>query len=241
MFADLPRLVAGVNSVLLPSKYAYSGGASFAIYESVPMDKRRSAPSPIILLKAQKNLVEVEGMKSAHLRDAVALCDFLSLLQEEVQQGRVPWDELKVSATLDKFRLEQELSRGPSFETIAGFGPNGAVIHYRPTIKTNRAVDNSSLLLIDSGGQYLDGTTDVTRTFHFGRPTQRQKELYTRVLMGAIDLASLVFPDSTDDTRIDVVARQHLYQVGLDYTHGTGHGIGSFLNVHESNPIIFNG
>ncbi|XP_046656109.1 xaa-Pro aminopeptidase 1-like isoform X1 [Daphnia pulicaria] len=236
VFKDLAVLAQNVSSVLLPSTYAYSGGVSFAIYETIPADKRRTSPSPLILLKATKNAVEVEGMRNAHLKDAVALCDFISLLQEQVQEGKEQWDELKVVHTLDEYRAQQDLNRGPSFSTIAAFGPNGAVIHYRPSVETNRVIDNSSFLLIDSGGQYLDGTTDVTRTFHFGRATQLQKEIYTRVLMGAIDLATLVFPDSIDDTRIDVIARQHLYSAGLDYLHGTGHGIGSFLNVHES-PI----
>jgi len=121
------------------------------------MDKRRSAPSPLILLKAQKNAVEVEGMKTAHLKDAVALCDFLSLLQEQIGEGKSEekWDELRIATVLNEYRMQQENSQGPSFETIAGFGPNGAVIHYRPTVKTSRMVDNSSLLLIDSGGQYF--------------------------------------------------------------------------------------
>ncbi|XP_059350232.1 xaa-Pro aminopeptidase ApepP-like isoform X2 [Daphnia carinata] len=242
---DLPVLTENVDSVLLPSNYAYSGGVSFAIYQTaclliqIPADKRRTSPSPLILLKAKKNAIEVEGMKNAHMKDAVALCDFLSLLEQQIREGKVQWDELKVVHTLDEYRQQQDLYRGPSFSTIAAFGPNGAVIHYRPSMETNRIIDNSSFLIIDSGGQYLDGTTDVTRTFHFGRATQRQKEIYTRVLMGAIDLATLVFPDSIADSRIDIIARQHLYQVGLDYLHGTGHGIGSFLNVHES-PIQVN-
>jgi len=231
-FDDLPDLVADVNTVLLPSKYAYSGGVSFAIHETVPEYKRRTAPSPLILMKAEKNAVEVEGMKNAHLRDAVALCDFLSLLQEEIHDKKA-WDELKVVTTLDAYRKQQSRNKGPSFRTVAGFGPNGAVIHYRPSIETNRLIDNTSMLLIDSGGQYLDGTTDVTRTLHYGRPTQRQKELYTRVLIGSIDLAMLVFPDNVDDARIDIVARRPLYNAGLDYLHGTGHGIGSYLGVHE--------
>jgi len=231
-FNDLPALMANVNTVLLPSKYAYSGGVSFAIHETVVAHKRRTAPSPLILMKAQKNDVEVIGMKNAHLRDAVALCDFMSLLQDEIRAGK-EWDELKVVTTLDAYRKQQSRSKGPSFSTIAGFGPNGAIIHYRPTKDTNRKIDNTSMLLIDSGGQYLDGTTDVTRTLHFGRPTQKQKEFYTRVLMGAIDLAMFVFPESVDDARIDVIARQPLYKAGLDYLHGTGHGIGSYLGVHE--------
>uniref|UniRef100_A0A0N8B2S8 Putative Xaa-Pro aminopeptidase n=1 Tax=Daphnia magna TaxID=35525 RepID=A0A0N8B2S8_9CRUS len=234
VFNDLPVSTKNVDSVLLPSNYAYSGGVSFAIYETIPAVKRRTSPSPLILLKATKNAIEVEGMKNAHMKDAVALCDFLSLLQEQIHEGKVQWDELKVVHTLDEYRQQQDLNRGPSFSTIAAFGPNGAVIHYRPSLETNRIIDNSSFLIIDSGGQYLDGTTDVTRTFHFGLATQRQKEIYTRVLMGAIDLAALVFSDSIADSHVNIIAHQNLYQVELDYHHETGHGIGSFLNVHES-------
>lgn len=231
-FNDLPGLMANVSTVLLPSKYAYSGGVSFAIHKTVEAHKRRAAPSPLILMKAQKNDIEVSGMKEAHLRDAVALCQFMSLLEDKIRAGE-DWDELKVVKTLDAYRSKQPLNKGPSFNTIAGFGPNGAIIHYRPVKETSRKVDNTSMLLIDSGGQYLDGTTDVTRTLHFGRATQRQKELYTRVLMGSIDLAMLIFPENIDDARIDIIARQALYKAGVDYLHGTGHGIGSYLGVHE--------
>lgn len=149
----------------------------------IPADKRRTSPSPLILLKATKNAVEVEGMRNAHLKDAVALCDFISLLQEQVplefyfgfpsflssdwighvllkvQEGKEQWDEMKVVHTLDEYRAQQDLNRGPSFSTIAAFGPNGAVIHYRPSVETNRVIDNSSFLLIDSGGQYLGASS----------------------------------------------------------------------------------
>ncbi|XP_045034840.1 xaa-Pro aminopeptidase ApepP-like [Daphnia magna] len=234
VFNDLPVSTKNVDSVLLPSNYAYSEGVSFAIYETIPAVKRQTSPSPLILLKETKKAIEVEGMKNAHMKDAVALSDFLSLLQEQIHEGKVQWDELKVVHTLDEYRQQQDLNRGPSFSTIAAFGPNGALIHYKPSLETNRIIDNSSFLIIDSGGQYLDETTDVTSTFHFGLATQRQKEIYTRVLMGAIDLAALVFSDSIADSHVDIIARQNLYQVELDYHHETGHGIGSFLNVHES-------
>ncbi|KAK4027526.1 hypothetical protein OUZ56_016571 [Daphnia magna] len=222
VFNDLPVATKNVDSVLLPSNYAYSGGVSFAIYETIPAVKRQTSPSPLILLKETKKAIEVEGMKNAHMKDAI-------------HEGKVQWDELKVVHTLDEYRQQQDLNRGPSFSTIAAFGPNGALIHYKPSLETNRIIDNSSFLIIDSGGQYLDETTDVTRTFHFGLATQRQKEIYTRVLMGAIDLAALVFSDSIADSHVDIIARQNLYQVELDYHHETGHGIGSFLNVHEMN------
>merc|ERR1719334_267076 len=124
--------------------------------------------------------------------------------------------------------------KGTSFETIAAYGPHGAIIHYKPTANSNIKIGTNSLFLLDSGGQYLDGTTDVTRTFHFGTPTKFEKEAYTRVLMGAVDLAKVVFRAGTTDTRVDILARQPLYNVGLNYRHGTGHGIGAYGLVHES-------
>ncbi|KAK7068100.1 Xaa-Pro aminopeptidase 2 [Halocaridina rubra] len=132
------------------------------------------------------------------------------------------------------FRNQQKDFMGISFGTISAFGSNGAVTHYEPQRETNKQIDNTSLYLLDSGGQYKDGTTDVTRTMHYGDPTPYQIETYTRVLQGAIDLASLIFPEGTGDTDVDIVTRKHLYEVGLDYRHGTGHGIGMYLNVHEA-------
>jgi Xaa-Pro aminopeptidase len=130
--------------------------------------------SPVLFLKAKKNSVEAAGMMKAHVKDAVALCDFLSQLDDEVPRG-IYWDELKASDALLQYRLQQEGSRGASFETIAGFGPNGAIIHYGPSNETNAAITTGSLFLLDSGGQFLDGTTDVTRTMHYGTPTTAQK------------------------------------------------------------------
>ena len=124
--------------------------------------------------------------------------------------------------------------QGSSFKTIAAYGANGAVIHYTPTNKTNTDIGTQSFLLLDSGGQYLDGTTDVTRTFHYGQPTPFEKEAYTRVLMGSIDLAKGVFRAGTTDSRMDILARMPLYEAGLNYRHGTGHGIGSYGLIHES-------
>ncbi|KAA0186303.1 hypothetical protein HAZT_HAZT005120, partial [Hyalella azteca] len=223
----VPRLQAAaassdVKRVLLPKKYAYTGGVSYAIYSAVPADKRVSAVSPVVALKARKNDVEAKGMKAAHLRDAVALVDFLAFLEKE---------------RLDEYRAEQEHFLRPSFFSVSAYGTNGAIIHYRPTNATTRAITKDAPYLLDSGGQYFDGTTDVTRTLHFGAPTELQKEAYTRVLMGAVDLTLLVFPKGTSDVNVDVITRRstfwYLYQAGLDYKHGTGHGIGMFLNIHE--------
>ncbi|XP_068204173.1 uncharacterized protein [Palaemon carinicauda] len=223
----------GVKKVMLPAKFSYSGGASYAIYSAVPEEKRIMVTSPVLTMKARKNRVESQGMKNAHIKDAVALCDFLSFLEMEIKDGKY-WDEFSAAEKVEEFRSQQKDFVSTSFATISAFGSNGAVIHYHPQRETNKQIDNTSLYLLDSGGQYKDGTTDVTRTMHYGEPTPFQVETYTRVLQGAIDLASLVFPEGTGDTNIDIMARRHLYEVGLDYRHGTGHGIGMFLNVHEA-------
>lgn len=250
---DLRTLSQAWHKVLLPSSYLYVKGASRAIYDSVPMDKRMPTPSIVMIAKAVKNDVEREGMRQAHIRDAVALCDFFAYLETQVASGSL--DESAVAEAADGFRMEQKLNRGASFETVAGFGPNSAQPHYSPprsrgTLSSpgvfkqgpplearGLKIDNSSTLVIDSGGQYYDGTTDVTRTLHFGNPTPFQKEAYTRVLSGLLNLGALVFPDGrTDFSDVDVLARAPLWSVGLDYRHGTGHGVGAFLSVHEA-PI----
>nr|XP_027220266.1 xaa-Pro aminopeptidase 1-like [Penaeus vannamei] len=175
-----------------------------------------------------------QEMKNAHVRDAVALCDFLRFLEEEITAGERTWTESSAATELESLRAAQKHYVGLSFASISAYSSNGAVIHYEPTDATDRAIGTDSLFLLDSGGQYKDGTTDVTRTMHYGEPTEEQIEAYTRVLAGHVDLASVVFPEGTADTRLDVLARRHLYEVGLDYRHGTGHGIGMFLGVHES-------
>ncbi|MCL4135237.1 UNVERIFIED_CONTAM: hypothetical protein GTU68_053881, partial [Idotea baltica] len=210
-----------IKKVLLPSKYSYSGGASYAIYSSVQEEKRTFEVSPVLLMKSRKNQVERMGMRNAHVKDAVALIDFLSFLEDEINAGNA-WDETSAATRLEEFRSEQENYRSLSFETISAFGSNGAVIHYKPSPQTSKPITKESPYLLDSGGQYKDGTTDVTRTLHYGTPTDFQKEVYTRVLKGAIDVATLVFPKGTKDTRVDVLARRPLSKVGLDYKHGTG-------------------
>ncbi|PNF28969.1 Xaa-Pro aminopeptidase 1 [Cryptotermes secundus] len=236
LIGDLKTNQQKWKKVLLPSRCYNSPGASRAIYSAIPPKKQLAIPSPIIFMKARKNRIEIGGMREAHIRDAVALCDFLAYLEEAIAAGK-EWNELQVAQEVDQFRREQNLSRGPSFPTIAGFGPNGASPHYSPFESSNLLkIDGSSTLVLDSGGHYLDGTTDVTRTIHLGTPTDFEREAYTRVLMGSIQLASLVFPFDVPMNSIDVLARGPLWEAGLNYLHATGHGVGAFLTVHEA-PI----
>jgi len=186
---------------------------------------------PCVLPKACKNPVELDGMRNAHRRDGAALVKFLAWLDANAATDKIT--ELQVEEKLGALRAAATHYRGPSFDTIAGAGPNGAVVHYRATAATNRRLEQNSLLLLDSGGQYLDGTTDVTRTVAIGEPSREMRDRFTRVLKGHIALASIRFPSGTTGAELDVLARQHLWALGLDYGHGTGHGVGSYLGVHE--------
>jgi Xaa-Pro aminopeptidase len=188
------------------------------------------ANDPCALPKALKNKVEREGMRQAHIADGVAVTRFFAWLSK-VPVGTVT--EMDVAGKLLTFRQKNPLFVGPSFETISGAGANGAIIHYRATPETNRLLAKDSLFLLDSGGQYPNGTTDITRTIAIGVPTLEQKDRFTRVLKGHIALATALFPAGTTGSQLDSFARQFLWQAGLDYDHGTGHGVGSFLNVHE--------
>jgi Xaa-Pro aminopeptidase len=193
-----------------------------------------AAQDPVAVPKARKNEVEQQGARAAHARDAVALCQFLHWLTGAAGHET----ELSVSTKLLEFRAAQKLFRGESFPAIAGAGEDGAIIHYHATPATDRALHPNEVFLIDSGGQYSDGTTDVTRTIWTG-PDAAPAEIrdrFTRVLKGHIAIATAVFPDGVPGVRLDAFARSALWQVGLDYDHGTGHGVGSYLSVHEG-PI----
>ncbi len=190
-----------------------------------------AAPDPCALPRAQKNETEIEGARNAHERDGVALARFLHWLAQEAPSGEV--DEITAAETLLDFRRLSNAFEDLSFETISGAGPNGAVIHYRVTQKSNRRLKRGSLYLVDSGAQYRDGTTDVTRTIAIGRPKREMRERYTLVLQGHIALAAIRFPQGTTGPQLDALARQFLWNAGLDYDHGTGHGVGSYLGVHE--------
>jgi Xaa-Pro aminopeptidase len=186
---------------------------------------------PVTLLKAVKNPAEINGTRTAHRRDAVALARFLAWIDREAPSGALT--EIDAVESLETFRRDTGALKDVSFPTIAGTGPNGAIVHYRVTRKTNRRISPGDLLLIDSGAQYEDGTTDVTRTIAIGEPTAEMRDRFTRVLRGHIAIARAVFPDGTTGAQIDTLARQFLWQAGIDFEHGTGHGVGSYLSVHE--------
>jgi Xaa-Pro aminopeptidase len=186
---------------------------------------------PVSLLKAVKNSTEIEGTRTAHRRDAVALAKFLAWIDRDAPSGALT--EIDTVEALESFRRDTGALKDVSFPTIAGTGPNGAIVHYRVTRKTNRRISPGDLLLIDSGAQYEDGTTDVTRTIAVGEPTAEMRDRFTRVLRGHIAIARAVFPDGTTGAQIDTLARQFLWQAGIDFDHGTGHGVGSYLSVHE--------
>lgn len=193
--------------------------------------------SPVTLAKSVKNEAEIEGMKNSHLRDAAASAEFWCWLEEEVRNN-VPLTEVLVAEKLLEFRQKQDGFIETSFDTISGYGANGAIIHYRPTPENCSSVGSDNLFLLDSGAQYIDGTTDITRTVHLGAPSPRQKECFTRVLQGHIALDQAVFPERTPGFVLDVLARSSLWKIGLDYRHGTGHGVGAALNVHEGPQSI---
>ncbi|KAK3932490.1 Xaa-Pro aminopeptidase 2 [Frankliniella fusca] len=211
----LPTLSAAAHSVALTLPVVYHTGSSYKLYKAVPAEKAKFIASPVLYMKATKNAVEAMGMKRAHVKDAVALIEMLTILSEEVPAGKY-WDEQKVVETLARLRWQQENSHGPSFDTIAAFGKNAALPHYEPSNATNVQITTENLLMIDSGGQYSEGTTDVTRTVHFGTPTPVQ------------------FPKGYTMQNLEIVLRAPLFSIGLQYGHGSTHGIGHFLAVHES-------
>ena len=190
-----------------------------------------SKPSPVPAMKAVKNEAEQQGLRNAMLKDGIALVKWLCWLKPAVEAGGQT--EISVSQKLEQLRSQQPLYRGLSFDTIAGYEAHGAIVHYEATPDTDIPLESRGLLLVDSGAQYQDGTTDVTRTIALGPLTDEQRKVYTLVLKGHIDLQLLHFPDSAAGTQLDAIARRPLWQAGLNYLHGTGHGVGSYLNVHE--------
>jgi Xaa-Pro aminopeptidase len=189
------------------------------------------ARDPILLPKARKNDAELGGMREAHRHDGLALARFLAWFDKQAPTGELT--EIAIVTALEAFRREEPTCVDASFDTIAGAGPNGAIVHYRVTTKTDRILKPGELMLVDSGAQYLSGTTDVTRTLSTGAPGAEEKDRFTRVLKGMIGISTVRFPKGTSGAQIDILARQHLWQVGETYNHGTGHGVGAFLGVHE--------
>ena len=200
---------------------------NYTLFKSIKREVVRAA-SPVPLMKAVKSEAEQEGFRRAMVRDGVAMVRFLKWLEENPQQT-----ELSASDKLEQLRSEQPLYRGLSFDTISAYEQHGAIVHYEPTEESDIALEQKGFLLLDSGAQYQDGTTDITRTIALGPLTDEQRRVYTLVMKGHIDLQLLKFPEGATGTQIDAIARQPLWQAGLNFLHGTGHGVGSYLNVHE--------
>ena len=205
---------------------------TFLLYNSIPSDCRIiDMPSPADLMKSIKNEAEVEGFRVAMKKDGVALVRFLMWLEKAVPNGEVT--EQIIPGKLLEYRSQQQNFVGESFDTISGYGPNGAIVHYHVTPESSLPVEPKGLLLVDSGAQYFDGTTDITRTVAVGPLTEQMKKDYTMVLKGHIGIATAIYPQGTRGSQIDILARKTLWDNGINYLHGTGHGIGHFLNVHE--------
>ncbi len=186
---------------------------------------------PVLLPKSRKNAAELSGMREAHSLDGVALAKFLAWFDDAAPKGGLT--EIAIVTALEAFRREEETCVDASFDTISGAGPNGAIVHYRVTDKTDRMLNPGEIMLVDSGAQYLSGTTDITRTLSSGKPSDEERDPYTRVLKGMIAISMARFPKGTTGAQIDVLARQFLWQAGVTYNHGTGHGVGAYLGVHE--------
>ncbi len=227
---DLPRALSGLGGRKVRLDPTTASAWYFEQLSQAGAEIVRG-PDPVVLPRACKNAAEIEGSRKAHRRDGAAVTRFLHWLATEGQSGKV--QEIEACQKLEAFRRETGALKDLSFDSISGAGPNGAIVHYHVTTKTNRRLARGSLFLIDSGGQYLDGTTDITRTVAIGRPNKEMKERFTRVLKGHIGLARIRFPKGTTGHQLDALARMHLWEAGLDYDHGTGHGVGVYLGVHE--------
>ncbi len=186
---------------------------------------------PVLLPKSRKNAAELSGMREAHVLDGVALAKFLAWFDDAAPKGGLT--EIGIVTALEAFRREEETCVDASFDTISGAGPNGAIVHYRVTGKTDRVLSPGEIMLVDSGAQYLSGTTDITRTLSTAKPSDEERDRYTRVLKGMIAISMARFPKGTTGAQIDILARQFLWMAGITYNHGTGHGVGAYLGVHE--------
>lgn len=204
---------------------------SFCLWKSVKCQEIIAAKSPIPVMKAVKNATEIEGYHRAMLRDGVAMVKFLKWLKPAVEAGGQT--EMSIDKKLTSLRAEQNLFRDISFDTIAGYQAHGAIVHYEATPETDASLLPEGLILIDSGAQYQDGTTDITRTIALGPVTEEMKHVYTLVLKGHIQLELAKFPDGASGTQIDALSRECMWREGYNFLHGTGHGVGSYLNVHE--------
>ncbi|KAL9601741.1 MAG: hypothetical protein Q9219_002352 [cf. Caloplaca sp. 3 TL-2023] len=218
-------------------KFWISTKASWALSLDLGGEEKVSeVRSPVGDAKAIKNATELEGMRACHIRDGASLSEYFAWLEEELLIKKTKLDEVDAANKLEEIRSRKDHFVGLSFDTISSTGPNAAVIHYKPERGNCSIIDPTAVYLCDSGAQYLDGTTDTTRTLHFGEPTDLERQAYTLVLKGVIAIDRAIFPKGTSGFALDTLARQFLWREGLDYRHGTGHGVGSYLNVHEG-PI----
>ena len=227
-YEEISRYLAGIEEGVLVDE----SKCNYFLYQQI--SKPISSAGIISELKSIKNPREIQGFRESHVRDAVAVCKYLAWLEKEVQEGR-SLTEFTAATVLEDLRRAEDLNMGLSFATISSVGANAAIIHYKAEEATAAEISVDKVYLLDSGGHYLDGTTDTTRTVHFGKASDREKECYTRVLLGNLDLERMVWPETWNisGADLDIMARRRLWQVGLNYNHGTGHGVGYFLNVHE--------
>lgn len=224
---DFTSLISSDTSISLQSSKI-----TFSLYNKIPKECRIiDVPSLVDLMKSRKNETEQQGIRNAMQRDGVALVRFLMWLEKAVPEGTV--EELTIVDKLVEYRSKQDLYVGESFDTISGYQANGAIVHYHVTPESSAAIKSEGFLLIDSGAQYFDGTTDITRTIALGKISDQMKKDYTMVLKGHIGIATCIYPEGTRGSQIDILARKSLWDNGLNFLHGTGHGVGHFLNVHE--------
>lgn len=226
--AALRQLGADAGKVIIDPQTAPAAIADTLNEAGASLVEKRD---PVLGPKSRKNDAELAGMREAHKLDGVAMAKFLAWFDSEAPKGELT--EIGIVTALESFRREEESCIDASFDTISGAGPNGAIVHYRVTTKTDRRLNAGEIMLVDSGAQYLSGTTDITRTLSTGPATAEQKDRYTRVLKGMIAISTARFPLGTTGAQIDTLARQFLWQAGVSYSHGTGHGVGAFLGVHE--------
>ncbi|CAI0644461.1 unnamed protein product, partial [Colletotrichum noveboracense] len=229
--------VERADDSLVSKRFIISTKASWALKRSLGGDGLvDEVRSPIGDSKAVKNKTEMAGMRACHIRDGAALIEYFAWLEDQLVAKKAVLDEVQAADKLEQLRSKHKDYVGLSFDTISSTGANAAVIHYKPERGACSVIDPNAIYLCDSGAQFLDGTTDTTRTLHFGQPTEAEKLAYTLVLKGNVALDTAIFPKGTTGFALDCLARQHLWREGLDYRHGTGHGVGSYLNVHEG-PI----
>lgn len=229
-YDDFYRALSGLAD---SSRILYDGTATnYAAVSALPEKaKKIDRPNPTLLPKAVKNAVELAGMRKAHIKDGIALTKFMYWLKEEA--GEDKGTEISLAEKMESFRKAQDGYIEPSFEPISGFGPHGAIIHYTASPETDARVSGNGLLLMDTGAQYIEGTTDITRTFVIGKAGEEEKRFFTLVLRGYLNLSGAKFLHGCRGLNLDYLAREPLWQLGMDYNHGTGHGVGCLLNVHE--------